>query len=139
MTLHPKEPRRPHRRDFLLRAGRRRARPLERRVAARGLLEQHHDRRRAARQPASPSAPAACRSRGPTGRSRCRCGRTRSRSGLKPETGGTFTIFNYPNYLYTKLLKEFCKKYDVTPQYTAVRQHRLGHPAAGRRARCSPT
>ena len=40
-------------------------------------------------------------------------------SGLKPETGGTFTIFNYPNYLYTKLFKEFCAKYDVTPQYTA--------------------
>ena len=39
-------------------------------------------------------------------------------SGLKPETGGTFTVFNYPDYLYKKLLKEFCAKYDVTPQYT---------------------
>jgi spermidine/putrescine transport system substrate-binding protein len=40
-------------------------------------------------------------------------------SGMKPETGGTFTIFNYPNYLYTKLFKEFCAKYNVTPQYTS--------------------
>src|SRR5438477_3520273 len=36
-------------------------------------------------------------------------------SGLKPETGGTFNVFNYPDYLYTKLLKEFCAKYNVTP------------------------
>ena len=28
-------------------------------------------------------------------------------SGLEPETGGTFTVFNYPDYLYKKLLKEF--------------------------------
>jgi len=40
-------------------------------------------------------------------------------SGLEPETGGTFTVFNYPDYLYKKLLKEFCAKYDVQPQYTA--------------------
>jgi spermidine/putrescine transport system substrate-binding protein len=40
-------------------------------------------------------------------------------SGLEPETGGTFTVFNYPDYLYKKLLKEFCAKYDVEPQYTA--------------------
>src|SRR5215207_2873327 len=34
-------------------------------------------------------------------------------SGLEPETGGTFTIFNYPEYLYKKLLKEFGEKYGV--------------------------
>jgi spermidine/putrescine transport system substrate-binding protein len=39
-------------------------------------------------------------------------------SGLKPETGGSFNVYNYPNYLYTKLLKEFCAKYNVTPQIT---------------------
>jgi spermidine/putrescine transport system substrate-binding protein len=39
-------------------------------------------------------------------------------SGLEPETGGTFTVFNYPAYLYKKLLNEFCEQYDVEPQYT---------------------
>src|SRR6266700_3540317 len=27
------------------------------------------------------------------------------KSGLQPETGGTFTVYNYPAYLYKKLLK----------------------------------
>ncbi len=40
-------------------------------------------------------------------------------SGMQPETGGTFQVFNYPDYLYQKLLKEFCAKYNVTPQITA--------------------
>jgi spermidine/putrescine transport system substrate-binding protein len=39
-------------------------------------------------------------------------------SGLEPETGGTFTVFNYPAYLYKKLLNEFCEQYGVEPQYT---------------------
>jgi len=39
-------------------------------------------------------------------------------SGLQPETGGSFEIFNYPDYLYPKLFKEFCAKYNVTPVYT---------------------
>src|SRR4051794_36756587 len=39
-------------------------------------------------------------------------------SGLKPETGGTFTVFNYPAYFYRKLLNEFGKKYGVDVQYT---------------------
>ena len=39
-------------------------------------------------------------------------------SGLEPETGGTFTVFNYPDYLYKKLLKEFGEKYGVEVQYT---------------------
>jgi spermidine/putrescine transport system substrate-binding protein len=39
-------------------------------------------------------------------------------SGLKPETGGTFTVFNYPAYLYKKLLTEFGAKYGVEVQYT---------------------
>jgi spermidine/putrescine transport system substrate-binding protein len=40
-------------------------------------------------------------------------------SGLEPERGGTFTVFNYPAYLYKKLLKEFGEKYEVDVQYTA--------------------
>jgi spermidine/putrescine transport system substrate-binding protein len=40
-------------------------------------------------------------------------------SGLEPETGGTFTVFNYPDYLYKKLLKDFGTKYGVDVQYTA--------------------
>jgi spermidine/putrescine transport system substrate-binding protein len=40
-------------------------------------------------------------------------------SGLEPETGGTFTVFNYPDYFYKKLLNEFGKKYGVKVQYTA--------------------
>jgi spermidine/putrescine transport system substrate-binding protein len=40
-------------------------------------------------------------------------------SGLEPETGGTFTVFNYPDYLYKKLLKDFGAKYGVDVQYTA--------------------
>jgi spermidine/putrescine transport system substrate-binding protein len=39
-------------------------------------------------------------------------------SGLPPETGGTFTVFNYPNYFYKKLLRDFGKKYGVTVAYT---------------------
>src|SRR6185295_17122758 len=38
-------------------------------------------------------------------------------SGLEPETGGTFTVYNYPAYLYKKLLKEFGQKYNVDVQY----------------------
>jgi spermidine/putrescine transport system substrate-binding protein len=41
-------------------------------------------------------------------------------SGLEPETGGTFTVFNYPDYLYKKLLKDFGKKYNVAVQYTSM-------------------
>jgi spermidine/putrescine transport system substrate-binding protein len=40
-------------------------------------------------------------------------------SSLEPETGGTFTVFNYPDYLYKKLLNDFGKKYKVKVQYTA--------------------
>jgi spermidine/putrescine transport system substrate-binding protein len=40
-------------------------------------------------------------------------------SGLEPETGGTFTVFNYPDYLYKKVLRDFGKKYKVDVQYTA--------------------
>lgn len=35
------------------------------------------------------------------------------KSGLEPETGGTFRVFNYPDYLDKSLLKEFGKKYKV--------------------------
>jgi spermidine/putrescine transport system substrate-binding protein len=34
-------------------------------------------------------------------------------SGLKPETGGTFTIYNYPDYLDPQVSKAFGKKYGV--------------------------
>src|SRR3954447_16906664 len=40
------------------------------------------------------------------------------KSGLKPETGGTFTVFNYPSYLYKKVLTDFGAKYGVDVQYT---------------------
>src|SRR5262249_15201696 len=39
-------------------------------------------------------------------------------SGLQPETGGTFPVFNSPSYLYRKLLNEFGAKYNVDVQYT---------------------
>ena len=39
-------------------------------------------------------------------------------SGLQPETGGTFTVFAYPSYLYKKVLTEFGAKYGVDVQYT---------------------
>jgi spermidine/putrescine transport system substrate-binding protein len=39
-------------------------------------------------------------------------------SGLAPETGGTFTVFAYPSYLYKKVLTEFGAKYGVDVQYT---------------------
>jgi spermidine/putrescine transport system substrate-binding protein len=39
-------------------------------------------------------------------------------SGLQPETGGTFTVFNYPAYFWKKLLRDFGKKYGVEVQYT---------------------
>ena len=39
-------------------------------------------------------------------------------SGLEPETGGTFTVYNYPAYFYKKLLKDFGEQYGVEVQYT---------------------
>jgi spermidine/putrescine transport system substrate-binding protein len=39
-------------------------------------------------------------------------------SGLKPETGGTFTIFNYPAYIDPAVIKDFGKKYGVTVKVT---------------------
>ena len=40
------------------------------------------------------------------------------KSGLEPETGGTFTIFNYADYIDKKLVDEFGKKYKVKTQIT---------------------
>jgi spermidine/putrescine-binding protein len=40
------------------------------------------------------------------------------KSDLKPETGGTFNIFNYDQYVDKKLLDAFGKKYGVTVQVT---------------------
>ncbi len=39
-------------------------------------------------------------------------------SGLKPETGGTFNIFNYPAYIDPAVIKEFGKRYNVTVKVT---------------------
>jgi len=40
------------------------------------------------------------------------------KAGLKPETGGTFTIFNYTDYLYPKVLRDFGAKYGVSVNYS---------------------
>ena len=54
-------------------------------------------------------------------------------SGLEPETGGTFRIFNYPEYNGPDVLKAFGKKYGVKVEVTtfttmseAVDKLRLG-------------
>jgi spermidine/putrescine transport system substrate-binding protein len=39
-------------------------------------------------------------------------------SGMQPETGGTFTIFNYPAYIDPAVIKAFGKKYGVTVKVT---------------------
>jgi spermidine/putrescine transport system substrate-binding protein len=39
-------------------------------------------------------------------------------SGLKPETGGDFVIYNYPDYIDPAVLKEFGKKYNVSVKVT---------------------
>jgi spermidine/putrescine transport system substrate-binding protein len=39
-------------------------------------------------------------------------------SGMKPETGGDFTIFNYPDYIDPAVMKAFGKKYGVTVKVT---------------------
>ena len=39
-------------------------------------------------------------------------------SGMQPESGGTFTIFNYPEYIDPAVLKSFGKKYGVTVKVT---------------------
>ena len=40
------------------------------------------------------------------------------RSGLQPETGGSFKLFNYPDYIDKKLINEFGKKYGVSMELT---------------------
>jgi spermidine/putrescine transport system substrate-binding protein len=40
-------------------------------------------------------------------------------SGLKPETGGTFRLFNYADYLDKKAMDDFGKKYGVTVELTS--------------------
>ena len=118
MTLHPKE-RGATRRDFLIRSG----------GAALGLSGAG-SLLAACSNSTTPGGGSSVAGKAPVGPGGLPLARPDKRvtlplwkdpiaSGLKPETGGTFTIFNYPNYLYTKLFKEFCAKYDVTPQYTA--------------------
>jgi len=40
------------------------------------------------------------------------------KSGLEPEKGGTFTVFNYSDYIDKKVVDEFGKKYKVKTQIT---------------------
>src|SRR5215831_21069 len=40
------------------------------------------------------------------------------KSGLEPEKGGTFTVFNYADYIDKKVVTEFGKKYGVKTQIT---------------------
>ena len=47
-------------------------------------------------------------------------------SGMKPETGGTFNIFNYPNYLDPAVMKAFGQKYGVTVQLTSFQDINSG-------------
>ncbi|MEP6872629.1 MAG: hypothetical protein ABI939_12385, partial [Anaerolineaceae bacterium] len=35
------------------------------------------------------------------------------KSGMNPETGGSFSIFNYADYIYPKVAHDFGKKYGV--------------------------
>ncbi|HYW29558.1 MAG TPA: spermidine/putrescine ABC transporter substrate-binding protein [Gaiellales bacterium] len=39
-------------------------------------------------------------------------------SGMQPETGGDFVIYNYPDYIDPAVLKEFGKKYNVSVKVT---------------------
>jgi spermidine/putrescine transport system substrate-binding protein len=47
-------------------------------------------------------------------------------SNLKPESGGTFNIYNYPYYLDPAAMKEFGKKYGVTVQLTTFQDINSG-------------
>jgi hypothetical protein len=118
MTLHPKEPRGHTRRDLLARAG----------GAALGLSSAGSILAACSNSTSTGGGPSSAGA-APTGPGGLPLARPDTRvtlprwedpiaSGLKPETGGTFQVYNYPDYLYTKLLKEFCAKYDVTPVYT---------------------
>ena len=40
------------------------------------------------------------------------------KSGMQPETGGTFKLFNYQDYFDKKLIDEFGKKYNVKMELT---------------------
>ncbi len=93
----------------------------------------------AATRRASPRAPAraanssvreACRSRGPTSRVTLPRWEDPIASGLQPETGGTFTVFNYPAYLYRKVLNGFRGQVQRRCPVHAVRQRQLRNPAA---------
>src|SRR5689334_16614080 len=118
MTLHPKEPRGHTRRDLLARAG----------GAALGLSSAGSILAACSNSTSTGGGPSSAGA-APTGPGGLPLARPDTRvtlprwedpiaSGLKPETGGEVEVFNYPDYLYTKLLKEFCAKYDVKPVYT---------------------
>jgi spermidine/putrescine transport system substrate-binding protein len=118
MTMHPKERRGHTRRDLLTRAG----------GAAIGLSGAG-SLLAACSNSTTPGGGSSTAGAAPTGPGGLPLARPDKRvtlprwehpiaSGLQPETGGTFEIFNYPDYLYLKLFKEFCSKYNVTPVYT---------------------
>ena len=118
MTLHPKERRGHTRRDLLARAG----------GAALGLSSAG-SLLAACSNSTTPGGGSSVAGAAPTGPGGLPLARPDKRvtlprwehpiaSNLQPETGGTFEIFNYPDYLYLKLFKEFCAKYNVTPVYT---------------------
>ena len=47
-------------------------------------------------------------------------------SGMKPESGGTFNVYNYPQYLDPAAMKAFGKKYGVTVQLTTFQDINSG-------------
>src|SRR5439155_2442209 len=40
------------------------------------------------------------------------------KSGLSPETGATLQIYNWADYIFTKVVKEFCAQYNCKYQIT---------------------
>ena len=58
---------------------------------------------------------------------------------MEPETGGDFIIYNYPAYIYSKLLKEFGKKYNVNVKVAPFDDINSGHRQARLRRRSRPT
>ena len=130
MTLHPKERRGHTRRDLLARAG----------GAALGLSSAG-SLLAACSNSTTPGGGTSVAGQAPTGPGGLPLARPDKRvtlprwedpiaSGLQPETGGTFTIFNYPDYMYTEAVQGVLHEVQRDPAVHAVRQHRLGDPAA---------
>ena len=123
MTLHPKERRGHTRRDLLARAG----------GAALGALRARGSLLAACSNSTTPGGATGGGTAAPVGPGGLPLARPNKRvtlprwedpiaSGLKPETGGTFTIFNYPDYLYDEaaqgVLREVQRHAACTPRST---------------------